>query len=769
MAVKRKSKSTGHETERQQKDATVKGSIDELAKKYWHLQEDARIQGKILEVSSHILRHSGSATYLEDALTAIVEICQEALDCDISVIELFDPVSNELVGVAEFGKPYNPDGYFRLPLDEAALSTLAFKESRTIAITDVTHDTRVSQRVRQHLNAKSAIASPLIVDNKPIGLLLTMTTIKTRHFSQRDIALMDGLASQAALAVNSQMERKNRMLAENRFQRLVEFAPMSILILDKDGNILQTNHTSEELICIPGHRLIGKPFFNLFQNSKTILSYFDELELDNDINFETCLIRDDGKEVHVGVSANLVSIEGSIVIQAFIRNITTRKMAELSLTEEKEHAQKLAKKMSYMASHDALTGLVNRNEFEIRLKDLIDNTRRQDTTHAICFIDLDHFKAVNDTGGHAAGDELLRQLTRILVKTTRQSDTLARLGGDEFGLLLEGCSLDKAKEIAEGVRSTVKRFKLVWDNNIFGVGASIGVASITSASSDIKEVLRAVDSACFLAKERGRNRVCVYEPDSTQISNRSGDALWNQRIKDALEHNHFRLFYQRIEGMPSDTGKVDWVEILLRLRHNNSDVSPAVFFPAAERYHMMPDIDRWVIEAVFKFIYNAAENHLIKQSRVNINISGQSLNDTELYEFIKQNLSRYQISADQICFEITETAAVANFTHAVKFCTQLKKLGCRLALDDFGADMSSLLYLKEFPIDYLKIDGYLIKNLANSEIDREIVIAINRIGHAMGLQTIAEYVADEVIQKTLLELGINYMQGYQIHMPSELK
>lgn len=739
-------------------------SLDSVTRKYWQLQEDARIQARILEVSSRILGKINSSAYLEEAFSAIVEICQEAIGCDTTVIQLFDEQEQVLVGVAEYGRPYNPDGYFRLPVTESALSTLAFSERRTVAIDDVVNDRRVSQRVRRHFSARSGIAAPLLIDGKAIGVILTMTQGEIRHFTPRDSKLMDGLAAQAALAAHSQIQKRDRDQAEHRFRRLVELAPMAIMILDQSGTILQTNRACSDLTGRTEPALQGMAFPGLFLHPDVVGKALARMGLEREAGFEACLMNSHGERVHVSVTANLISVQGATVVQAFLKNITQNKLAEEALSREKEHAEDMARKMTHLASHDSLTGLVNRPEFERQLQALIDESSETGSGHVVCFIDLDLFKAVNDTGGHAAGDEMLCQVANMLQTKARKTDVLARLGGDEFGLLLNQCSIEKAEQVANMLRDGVAALRMPWEGNVFSVGASIGLAPVTRDTCDIKEVLRAVDSACFHAKEEGRNCVRVYRSDDRAASH-SVDVQNGQRIRDAISTDGFCLMQQKILPVSAGREALPWSEALLRMDQQHTLAIPTAFLPTAERYRMMPEIDRWVIDASLRYLASVDRREL---ARLNINISGQSLDDHELCEFIRTGIDRYEVEPDRICFEITETAAASNFSHAVEFCHTLKHMGVRLALDDFGAGMSSFVYLKEFPVDYLKIDGHFVKHLAHSPIDREMVDAINRIGHSMGLVTIAEFIEDQETLDIAREIGVDYGQGYVFHRPARI-
>ena len=428
----------------------------------------------------------------------------------------------------------------------------------------------------------------------------------------------------------------------------------------------------------------------------------------------------------------------------------------------------LAKKMSYQATHDSLTGLINRREFEYRVKHALDHARNSDTRHALCYIDLDNFKVVNDTCGHIAGDELLKQLTIKLRLELREADTLARLGGDEFGVLLEGCSIENAYEPAENMRRIVENFRFVWDNRAFRVGASLGLVAITAESGTLTDVLSAADSACYLAKDQGRNRIHLYQPDDEAVVERHGQMQWVQRIQDVLEQHRFRLFFQPIAKLNRAKDEKNTIhgEVLIRmLDENNELVGPGAFLPSAERYSLMPAIDRWVIENTFRMLTLDRELLQAKVSTCCINLSGQSLSDERFTDFLVNQINDSGIPPGLLCFEITETAVIANLCNASSMISKLRDMGCRFALDDFGVGLSSFSYLKNLPVDYLKLDGCFVKNMVNDTTDKAMVKAINHIGHTMDIKTIAEFVEDEATLQAVRGIGVDYAQGYVIARP----
>jgi len=433
-------------------------------------------------------------------------------------------------------------------------------------------------------------------------------------------------------------------------------------------------------------------------------------------------------------------------------------------SQVKERTQELEK----MAIFDGLTGLVNRQEFEKRLKKTLAHAKQSEQHHALCFLDLDRFKIVNDTCGHIAGDELLRQLTPLLTEHIRETDTAARFGGDEFGILLMNCSIEKAQETAERIRQSIEAFQFVWDGTVSRIGVSIGIIGINKNSFDIIDVLAAVDDACYKAKELGRNRIQIYEDDIDDMERRHGDAKWVMRLQQALDKDEFVLYYQPIVSLKGKEDKL-YFEVLLRMVDEMGNIiPPTAFISAAERFNFMSKIDRWVIRNAFKS-YKVLE----KQSHVtlSINISGASFVDDDFADYIKEELRISDVRPENIIFEITETAAISSLGKALRLIDSLKEIGCKFALDDFGSGLSSFGYLKNLPVDYLKIDGSFVQDMINnqSESDFDMVKAMNQISHTMGKKTIAEYVESERIRSALEKIGVDYAQGFGLGKPVPLE
>jgi diguanylate cyclase (GGDEF)-like protein/PAS domain S-box-containing protein len=430
-------------------------------------------------------------------------------------------------------------------------------------------------------------------------------------------------------------------------------------------------------------------------------------------------------------------------------------------------AQILSEQLTYQASHDALTGLINRRAFEQRLQRALESAHERGAEHALFYLDLDQFKIINDTCGHMAGDTLLRELPQLLQGRMRKQDTLARLGGDEFGVLMEHCSLYDAMRVADALCKAVSDFRFTWGDKTFRVGVSIGVVPMNAASGSFGEVLSAADSACYAAKDAGRNRAHLYAEHDSELARRQGEMQWVTRINQALEDDRFQLVFQPIMPALGPLGGHHY-ELLLRMKDESGQiVLPGAFLPAAERYHLVGKLDLWVVSTALDWL-SSNPGHLDELSLCAINLSGHSLGDKRLLDYLSMRLASQSGLTSKICFEITETAAIANFHDSLHFISTLKEIGCRFALDDFGSGFSSFAYLKRLPVDFLKIDGIFVEDIAKDPVSLAMVNSINEIGHVMGMETIAEFVENDLILAKLRSIGVNYVQGYEIGRPRPL-
>lgn len=430
----------------------------------------------------------------------------------------------------------------------------------------------------------------------------------------------------------------------------------------------------------------------------------------------------------------------------------------------------LRQQLSHQATHDALTGLCNRREFEYQLNLLLNTAKTEAATHSLLYLDLDQFKIINDTCGHAAGDALLKQLVTVIKARVRGGDTFARLGGDEFGILLKNCPPDRISMVAEAFLNTVKQFRFVWEGKTFEVGVSIGAVPIHAKTESLATLLSQADMACYAAKEGGRNRIHIHlGADEQWVTVRQTEMHWVGHILKAIEEDRLVLYKQLIAPIKPQVHPEQHYEILLRMRdEQGAIVPPGRFLPAAERYDLMPRIDRWVIHHVFTYLANSSKQ-LSPTDFLAINLSGMTLNDPHFAKFIRAELLQCSIPAHSVCFEITETVAIASLDKAVEFIQEMTQLGFRFALDDFGSGVSSFGYLKQLPINYLKIDGSFIKELVTNPIDQAIVSSVTQIAHVMNLKTIAEWVENETTLEMLNVIGVDFAQGFGIAKPEPLE
>jgi diguanylate cyclase (GGDEF)-like protein/PAS domain S-box-containing protein len=471
---------------------------------------------------------------------------------------------------------------------------------------------------------------------------------------------------------------------------------------------------------------------------------------------QTALQRRDGSRISIEDSA------------APIRDRSGKVIGGVIVFHDVSEARSMAQRLTWQATHDALTGLVNRHEFESRVDQAIASARNSGKHHVVCCMDLDQFKVINDTCGHAAGDELLKLIAALIESRVRESDTLARLGGDEFGLLLDGCSLERARLIAADVLTAVRDFRFNWDGKVFSVGVSIGLAAFGPDSGSRAEILSAADSTLFVAKEQGRNRVCVYHSADVEQSNRRLEMDWVSRINHAIEEDRFTLYFQSYRPLKAGADVATHIEVLLRMiDEEGALILPGSFLPAAERYNIMPTIDRWVIDTVFSRYGEIASQFGDGPITCAINISGSSINAEGFLDFIREKAT-HGLPHGAICFEITETAAINNLLKTATFMKEVKALGFLFALDDFGTGSSSFGYLKNLPVDYLKIDGGFVKDLVDDPLDRAMTESINHIGHVLGLKTVAEFAENDPIISELTTMGVDFAQGYGVSLPRPL-
>ena len=539
----------------------------------------------------------------------------------------------------------------------------------------------------------------------------------------------------------------------------------AIITTDAEGLITYMNPAAERLSGGIAEQVAGKPL-------EAVVGLVDETD--------RRLLADpvkqaltSGAPVNLSRRALLVSrsngSERSIELSASpIRNAATELIGSVVLLHDVTELRGLARQMSYQATHDALTGLVNRREFERRLEEAIESGHRGDGQHVLCYLDLDRFKVVNDTSGHLAGDSMLREVAKVLRDAVRDSDTVGRLGGDEFGMLLMGCPLEKARQIADDVCRAVGDYRFVWKDKIFNIGVSIGLVEISRESGALEELLAAADSACYVAKKQGSGRVVVYSARDEALARHTGEIQWLQRLQSALKDNRFQLYHQPIVPAYGQDGGGPAMEVLVRLQDEaGHEVPPSEFVKAAERYRLMSLVDRWVVQTTLAALGRGAIPVPSNRS-IAINVSGQTLGDSQFLEFVVECLDSTGVNPTQVCFEITESAVVANLDHARRFVGVLHGMGCQFALDDFGSGVGSFSNLKNLPMDYLKIDGSFMRNLERDSVNQAMVTAMIKLARTLNFKVIAEQVEDIATLDTARRMGVDYVQGFAVGRPQLL-
>jgi diguanylate cyclase (GGDEF)-like protein/PAS domain S-box-containing protein len=601
--------------------------------------------------------------------------------------------------------------------------------------------------------------------SEPLEKLLTTVNLisDTQDFSLRAKKVHNDELGVLVTAFNTliaTVESQNNALTQskNRYLALFDDNPTMVFNLDEHGIILSVNHT--------GAKHLSTSVRDLLKHS-----IFDFVHIDDLPHFQALL--DDclrsPLQVHKRDFRQLCFNDQIIWVRATCKTILNEQgqSSFLLVCEDITEARILSEKIAYQANHDALTGLSNRSQFERHIKQAVLSAKAKNLQHVLCFLDLDRFKIVNDTCGHLAGDELLRQLGDLFMKNIRKHDVVARLGGDEFGILMHDCALNEAFTISEKLRDVVQDFHFAWDDRRFTVGVSIGITAITMTSSGAANILKEADTACYAAKDKGRNRVHVYRPDDEMLALRKGEMQWVERIQQGLAQNRFCLYGQPIVAIGHKEEGLHF-ETLIRYRDDSGRIiPPGAFLPAAERYGLASVLDRWVIRQLFEWIAKKT-GFLEKLAVCSVNLSGVSLSDETMLSFIYEQFDTWKIPPHKICFEVTETAAIANLSYATNFIHQLQYKGCLFSLDDFGSGLSSFAYLKNLPVDFLKIDGLFVKDILEDKVDLAMVRSINEVGHVMGKKTVAEFVENEKTFNVLKSLGVDYAQGYGIGKPMPL-
>lgn len=621
----------------------------------------------------------------------------------------------------------------------------------------------VNEFLRRHLAGETTPESLEIELHPAVDQTTRAELSATRIETQNGQALLLTLIEMVPRSVAAQTEPRTRSPAWDTLDSLGE----GVITTDAAGLIIYLNRAAEQLINVTAANAVGKTLTDL-------VSFVDESDrrsLGDPV--KQCLATQ--ARVSLGRRGTLIAHgdqeEYSIDLSAApLKNEAGQPTGAVVLLRDISEWRGLTRQMSYQASHDPLTGLANRREFERKTQEILDSAHATGTHHVLCYLDLDRFKQVNDTSGHAAGDNMLREVAALIKETVRDSDTVGRLGGDEFGLLLMGCPLEKATQIADDVIRKISDYRFVWKDKIFSIGVSIGLVELSRESGTLEEVMGAADSACYVSKKQG-NHVHVYSARDEAVARQRGEIQWLQRLQSALKDNRFELVAQPIVAtsrlVNDDYGPA--LEVLLRLQDDNvpGGIQPMEFLRAAERYRLMPDVDRWVVQTALTAVGRGGIR-LPQYRSLAINLSGQTLGDPQFLEFVVECLDRTGVSPNSICFEVTENAVISNIEQSKRFIGVLHGMGCSFALDDFGRGLSSLGNLKSLAIDYLKIDGSFIRNLAGDKVNQAVVAAMVKLARTLNFKVVAEQVEDAGALEAARNMGVDFVQGFQLGRPQPL-
>ena len=682
------------------------------------------------KAAEHALRSSESKyrQLFEGALDGVAVADAETgelLDCNPALCRMVDRAREEVIGQPQ---------------------RILHRPEETLEDVSRTFEAHRSGQEGQLMDAQLITASGELVD---VEIMASMVELDGRR------------ALQAVFRdVTAKKRAEEALFAEKeRAQVTLHSIGDAVITTDEFGRVEYLNPVAEQLVGWPLAEAGGRPLDEIFkihdeQSGQAVDNLVTRCLREGrviDLVRNTVLSGRDGRQYDIDESA------------APIRQADGRILGAVLVFHDVSEIRRLTRKMAYDATHDPLTGLINRREFEERLRHALGSALKFGAQHALCYIDLDQFKIVNDAAGHEAGDELLRQIKALLERTFRDRDTLARLGGDEFGLLLDNCPLERAVSIAGAVVNAIREYRFVWQGKGFQIGASVGVTPINRESEGVAGLLSQADVACYTAKDLGRNRVHVYDGNDGAPALRHGEILQAAGLRDALEMDRFRLFCQPIVPLQDAVGVPVHYELLLRLRDGDGElVLPGAFIPAAERFGLMTDLDRWVVRTAFR---NYGDVLAPRDGRISINLSGNSLNDESFLDYVRRQFDEWCLPPGRVCFEITETAAIHDLSRAGRLLFELHELGCQVALDDFGSGLSSLRYLKLLPVDFLKIDGGFVCDVDRDPGNHAIVEAVNQLAHNLGIQTIGEYAHSDAIVDTLRSLGVDYAQGFALGHP----
>ncbi|NOR42073.1 MAG: EAL domain-containing protein [Gammaproteobacteria bacterium] len=647
-------------------------------------------------------------------------------------------------------------------IDDNDLFSWPIMNNKNLLINNLDSDPRAQSQLPEEFATTCALLTPVTLKDEPYGAIAVFRSHD--DFDNVDEQLMTQFSQSVQMAIIN-MQLVNDIKSEReRAEVTLHSIGDAVITTNSNGKIEYMNHIAESLTAWTLEEAKNKSIQDVF-----LIEDIDTQEAMHELVM-SCL--DEGVTINksilklVNKNGNKKDIESSI---SPILNTSGITEGIVIVFHDETQRRQLENKIKHQAAHDPLTDLLNRDAFDAELSNHVYGAIHDNQKHVLCYLDLDRFKLINDTAGHSAGDQCLIQVTSLIQSCIRNDDILGRLGGDEFGLILQNCNDDSALRIATNITKSISDLEFFWEGCNYNLGVSIGISPLNKSTADAADAIKKADLACYTAKDKGRGRVYLYEEQDSELIRRQEENYWATRIKKAIEDNRLRLYAQSIVPLKNNHLHTRHYEILVRLLdEDNNLVQPNAFIPAAERYNLMSSVDRKIIYETFKFIHKHADEDS-NNTHYSINLSGNTLCDEKIIDYINGTAEKFRIDTKTICFEITETTAIKNLQQAKSFIKKLKFVGFKFALDDFGSGLSSFQYLKNLPVDYLKIDGSFVADMVNNNIDHAMVSAINEIGHVMGIQTIAEYVENDQIIKKLQDMNVDYGQGYGIEQPKPLE
>lgn len=668
-----------------------------------------------------------------------------------------DVESRERIGSANFAQLQTLLDSLPMPIGyrDHTLKVLAANRSFTELMTSAGR----AFDIPDDLLSQAAIdfrAEPQSTEDLPAGFAGLGPDFTIEHISDRRA---DGSVAGFYTIISDHSGEREARRWRARLDSVTEACEDAVIGRSSEGTIISWNRAAAKTFGYGAEEVIGRPVAMLFPIEKAAEHRLLLLQLtrgQGPAQAETVMRRSDGGLIDVALSMAGVHPAGG--------DLAGFSMVVRDLTERR----RMVAEVQYRDTHDPLTGLANRADFETRIERALDSARERDARHALLYIDLDQFQLVNEACGHAAGDEFLREAASLIQSCIRQRDTLARLGGDEFGIILEHCEMADAREVADKICKRMADYRFTFEQRKFRIGASIGLVPIDASWEDAIKLLKAADTACYAAKEAGRDRVVAYFDVDGSVETRRSEAAWVHLLDQAMTENHFTLYAQLIEPLQVE-GSGLRCEILLRLKDRDGRlINPGEFLPAAERFRIMPRVDRWVVGNVIDFLTQNREL-VAKAEMISVNLSGKSIGDRNFQNFVHERITSTDFDHEKLCFEITESESINNIDSSVEFIEKMREIGIRFSLDDFGTGVSSFSYLKKLPVDFIKIDGQFVENMAKDPVDYATVRSIQDVAKLLGKQTIAEFVADAEVEGQLRDLGVDFMQGFLRHRPMPLE